>query len=129
MSKTTQWIVLVTLNLGLYIPLPAVMIWGWVRWAKRTQPRTLPLVLSLIGFTFATASALVEISSELYSLAIGDPIHYDPVQLDLYLSGRALSIAGIGFAISGAWRPSPLRWHALVCAAGMLIFWFEFAVL
>src|ERR1039458_305805 len=29
------------------------MIWGWVRWFRRTQPRTLPSILSLIGFTLS----------------------------------------------------------------------------
>jgi hypothetical protein len=50
---------LVLFALGVYVGLPALMVWGWVRWFRRRQLRTLPSILSLIGFTLATASGLL----------------------------------------------------------------------
>jgi hypothetical protein len=41
------------------------MIWGLVRWFRRTQPRTLPSILSLIGFTLATASVQTRVAHTL----------------------------------------------------------------
>lgn len=35
---------------GIYIALPAAMVWGWARWSKRSQSRTVLSILSLIGF-------------------------------------------------------------------------------
>ena len=45
---------LVLFAISTYVGLPALMI--WVRWFSRTQPRTVPSILSLIGFALATAS-------------------------------------------------------------------------
>jgi len=58
-------VVVVLFAVGVYVGLPALMIWGWVRWFRRTQPRTLPSILSLIGFTLATASGVLAVSSVL----------------------------------------------------------------
>jgi hypothetical protein len=107
-----------------YLAVPAAMILGWVRWVKHRQSQTLFSILSLIGFTLATASGLLALSSVLYAQTIGGFPYYDPSLLRIYRWGGLLSLAGIVFAISGAWRPSPLRWYAPACAVGMLLFWF-----
>jgi hypothetical protein len=111
-----------------YIALPAVITWGWVRWWKRTQPRTPFSILSLIGFTLATASGLLAISAMLYARAVGGFPFYDPLLLRIYRWGALLSLSGIVFAVIGVWRPSPLRWHAPACAIGTLLFWFAAAM-
>jgi hypothetical protein len=49
--------------------------------------------------------------------------YYDPLLLRVFRIGVLISLGGIVFGISGVWRPSPLRWHAPVCAVGMLTFW------
>ena len=41
----------------------------------------------------------------------------------IYRLGALLSLAAMVFAIIGLLRPSPLRWHAPVCAVGTLVFW------
>jgi len=107
----------------IYIALPAAMVWGWVRWARRTQTRTFCSILSLIGFTLATASALLAISAVLYARAIGGFPFYDPLLLRIFRWGGLLSLSGIAFAIIGGWGPGPLRWHAPACAVGTLVFW------
>ena len=41
---------------------PVALIWGWTRWTRQPKQRTVPAILSLIGFGFATASAVVAVS-------------------------------------------------------------------
>jgi heme/copper-type cytochrome/quinol oxidase subunit 1 len=109
--------------LGICIALLAVMIWGWVRWAKHREPRTAFSTLSLVGFILATASGLLAISAMLYARAGGGFLFYDPSLVRIYRLGVILSLAAMAFAIVGLWRPSPLRWHAPLCAVGTLVFW------
>lgn len=119
---------LVLFAVGVYVGLPALMIWGWARWFRRTQPRTLPSILSLIGLTLATASGLLAVSSVMYAHAIGGFPFYDPRLLRIYRWGGLLSLSGIVFGIAGVWRPGPVRWLAPVCSLGTLLFWFASAM-
>ena len=57
MLKAIESVLAVLLAVGIYGGVPALMFWGWARWFTRTQSRTLPVILSLIGFALATASA------------------------------------------------------------------------
>ncbi len=121
-------IVMFLFAVGVYVGLPALMIWGWVRWCSRTRPRTLPAILSLISFALATASGLLAVSSVLYAHVIGGFPYYDPRLMRIYACGGMLSLAGIVFGIAGVWRPGPLRWHAPACSLGTLLFWFVSAM-
>jgi hypothetical protein len=103
---------------------PVILIWGWTRWLKLPQPRTVPSILSLIGFLFATASALLAVSAIAYTLFIRSFPYYDPLLLRIFRWGLLLSLAGLVFGSSGLWRPSSLRWHAPVAGFTMLVFWF-----
>jgi len=107
----------------MYIVMPVVIVWGWLRWKKGTQPRNVFSTLSLIGFTFATASSLLAVFSIACAIAFGFR-HYDPTLLKIFRSGLLLSLVGFLFAVCGVWRASPLRWHAPAGAAGMFLFWF-----
>jgi|SRR2546428_3974851 len=115
--------IVVILGISMYIAMPVVLVWGWVRWSKCTQPRTVFSTLSLIGFTLATASGLLAIFTIFYAFAIGFR-YYDPPLLRIYRWGLLLSLSGFLFAISGVWRSNPLRWHAPAGAVGMFLFWF-----
>jgi hypothetical protein len=119
MSQAIGVLYVITIN----IALPAVMIWGWVRWAKREKQWTLFSILSLIGFALATASALLAISTSLYALKIGGFSYSDPLLMRIYSWGALLSATGIILAMVGVWKQSSLRWHALISAAGTLMFW------
>jgi hypothetical protein len=110
MNKAAGSALLVLFVVAVYIALPAVMIWGWVRWSRRTQLRTVSSILSLIGFTLATASGLLAISAMLYTRAVGGFPFYDPLLLRIYRWGALLSLSGIVFALIGVWRPGP-RYH------------------
>jgi hypothetical protein len=46
---------------------PAMLIWGWVRWARRSKSRTLTSLSSLSGFVLATSSTLLAITSLAYA--------------------------------------------------------------
>ena len=128
MHKAVESVLLFVFAVCIYAGLPALTIWGWVRWSKRRQPRTLPSILSLVGFTLATASGLLAASSLLYASAIGGFPFYDPLLLRIYRWGGVLSLSGIVFGIGGVWRPGPVRWLAPVCSLGTLLFWFASAI-
>jgi hypothetical protein len=114
--------------IGIYIAMPLMVIWGWVRWANHAHIRSLSSILSLIGFSLATASGILAVSSLIYAHTIGGFPFYDPLLLRIYRIGDLLSLTGILFSLSGAWRPSPLRWHAPICCTGTLLFWFASAM-
>jgi hypothetical protein len=122
MSHFMSQVVLVIYLLVIYVVLPSMMIWGWIRWTTHDKQRTVFSILSLIGFFLATSSALLAISSTLYANVIGGFPFYDPLLLRIYAWGALISAAGIVFASIGVWRQSLLRWHALICAVGTLIF-------
>jgi hypothetical protein len=105
-----------------YLVTPVALIWGWTRWARQPGQRTVLAALSLIGFIFATASAVLVVSSIAYAQVHHFP-YYDPLLLRIFRLGCLLSLAGIVFGISGVWRSGPLRWHAPVSGLGMLAFW------
>jgi hypothetical protein len=116
-------LLIISLFLISVISVPVLTIYGWARWVRNTESKTLFSTLSLVGFSLATASALLAISSGLYALAIGGFRYYDPLLLRIYRVGALLSIIAVGFAIAGVWRGNPLRWYAVVCSAGTLVFW------
>jgi hypothetical protein len=101
---------------------PVMLIWGWSRWAQWSKLKTIPSILSLSGFALATLSAILAVSSIAYA-----QVHrfgfYDPSLMKIMRWGSMLSLAGFLFAVGGAWRKSPLRWHAPVCALGTFAFW------
>jgi hypothetical protein len=76
-----------------YFVTPVALIWGWTRWARQPRQRTVPALLSLIGFVLATASAILAVSSVAYA-----QVHHFPYY-------------------------DPLRWHALICGLGTFAFW------
>ena len=116
-------LVAILVGVCLYLALPAAMIWGWIRWLRPTQPRTLFSILSLAGFVLSTASGLLAISAMLCARAIGGFPFYSPPLLRIYAWGALLSTAATALGAVGVLRPSPLRWHALACGLGTLLFW------
>ena len=77
---------------GVYIAVPAVLVVGWVRWAR--QRRIGRTWLSLAGFSLATASALLAVESMAYAGMIGGFRYYDPTLLRIFRWGVLLSLAG-----------------------------------
>ena len=112
---------------GLVAGLPIMFVWGWLRWWKQAHRRTLFSILSLVGFALATGSALLGIFIAIYAKATGGFPFDDPTLLSIYRYGALISLAAIGFAFAGVWKPGAVRWHALVCSVGTLMFWFMVA--
>jgi hypothetical protein len=121
--NTFMQVFFVPLIFGGFIGAPTLLVWGWLRWMQRPKQRTLCPNLSLAGFLFATASALLAVTSVMYSFGVGGFRYYDPRLLKIFRWGILLSLTGILFGISGVWRPSSLRWHAPASAVVTLIFW------
>ncbi len=111
-----------------YAGVPALLIWGWVRWFRRPKPRTLFPVLSFVGFAFATASVVLAFVSMMYASSAGGFGYHDPRLINIFRLAAVLSLSATAFALGGVWRTSSVRWHALVCAIATLLFWFAVAV-
>jgi hypothetical protein len=84
------------------------MIWGWGCWFRLMQPRTLPSILSLIGFTLATASGLLAVSSVLYAHSIGSFPFYDPFRRS---GNRRIAPLGRPYRMYSHQLPALLDFH------------------
>lgn len=124
MSTSEERVVIpILLTILSYGVLPVMLVWGWVRWCKRPKLRTIPSIISLVGFIFATASAALAVSSLVYAYSLHFSGGLDPVLYRMFGSGMWISFAGISFGAISAWWQNSLRWHAPVCAVGTLAFW------
>jgi hypothetical protein len=103
--------------------IPPLLLWGWIRWMKSASPLTVATTLSLIGFSFATASALLVLFAHLFARFVRSFPAHDPTLMKLYSSGCLLSSLGIVFGVGGTARRGPVRWLAPACAFGTLLFW------
>jgi hypothetical protein len=109
--------------ISIFVATPLVMIWGWIRWARREKKWTALSVFSLAGFALATGSALLAIALSIYGHLIGGFDFYDPRLMRFYAWGALLSASALILAVSGVWRLNSLRWHALFCSFGTLVYW------
>lgn len=107
----------------LFVGLPIAFIWGWVRWLRRAKSRDLFSRLSVAGFVLATVSGVFAVGSAIYAGSIGGYAYFDPRLIAVFRIGLLLSISAAICALVGAWKPGPVRWHAAVCAVGVLLFW------
>jgi hypothetical protein len=112
----------VLIVLGITGP-PAILIWGWVRWVKRPKQKTVPAILSLVGFVLATGSAVLALATTVYAALIHSFAFYDPTLMKIYGWGFMLSLGGIVLGVAGIWRPGSLRWHTPVSGVCMTAFW------
>ncbi|MBZ5520769.1 MAG: hypothetical protein LAP21_00785 [Acidobacteriia bacterium] len=116
-------VVLMLLMIAAYIGVPVILVWGWLRWLRRPRERNPFAALSLAGFVFASASALLAVGGVLYSGAIGGFPFYDPRLMRIYGYGLLLSLGAFVLSIPGMWRQNLLRWHAPGLSFGMLLLW------
>ena len=123
--STTETIEFAIVMIFMYGVSPVMLVWGWIRWAKRPKLRTIPSILSVLGFIFATASATLAVSCLVYDHVHPNPrfASFYPLLWNMSRCGVLTSFAGILFSVLGVWRQSSLRWHAPVCALGTLAFW------
>jgi hypothetical protein len=94
----------------------------------RPQKLSFGLVCSLIGFTFASISASLEICSGLYA-QFTDGFHFmDPTLLRIYRVGLASAMLGLVCGLFGADTKSPIRRKTPALSAVMLLLWVAQAV-
>ena len=90
---------------------------------KRSEDGS-PVSISLAyGISLATTSGLLATTGIAYAHVIGGFPFWDPRLLRIYRWGFSLSLVGLVFALTGAWKPNSLRWHGVGCSLGMLLFW------
>jgi hypothetical protein len=123
MKTVLEETAVVAFVIAVYVVLPAAIIGGWIRWVRRRAPETRFSLVSLVGFSLSTCSALLALISLIYAHAIGGFPYYDPRLLRFYRWGGVLSDAGLILGIIGCWRRNSLRWYAPLCALGMSLFW------
>ena len=114
---------LLVLAVGVTVTIPALLLWGWIRWSRSGESRTRSSTFSLVGFSLATASAALALSTHLYARFVRNLNLQDPTLMKVYACGCLLSIIGIAFAFAGTGRPNPVRWLAPVCSVATLVFW------
>ena len=121
-----QMIIATVLNIVVLLcgcALPFALLVGWIRWVKsRTAGAPLALV-SLVGFSLATLSALLAFGTVIYAGVIGGFPFQHPLLMRIFAWGGIWSVAGILCGLVGCWRRGPLRWYAPACAFGMFAFW------
>ncbi len=123
MAESTSSAIFILAIAWIAVFLPAVMVWGWARWFKGSEPSTFSSNLSLGGFVVANVSVLLALSATLFlHSSAGSPLS-SSLLLRLYSIGFLLSVLGVLLAIAGLRRSSSLRWPGLVCAGGVLVFW------
>jgi len=116
-------VILVLIEIGFYVAVPAGLVWGWIRLLKNRQSQQTILAPSLAAFALGTLSAVLAIGATLVTSYAPGSTGPDPSLLRLYRMGALLSLTGIVLAVVGVLRPGPLRSHAPACAMGTLIFW------
>jgi hypothetical protein len=115
--------ILLVIAIATVLIVPTLLLWGWIRWMKNASPLTVASTLSLIGFSFATSSALLAVFAHLYARFVRSFPSYDPALMKICGCGCLLSSLGIAFAVGGTARRGPVRWLAPACAFGTLLFW------
>jgi hypothetical protein len=108
--------------------LPAMTIWGWVRWFKQRDFKRFCSFISLFAFACGTLSGLLALFSVVYIQSV-QLTAYDIRWARLLRIGLLISASAVILSLFGIWRRSSLRWHAPSCAVGMLFVWVIMAVM
>ncbi len=127
MSVPVEIVLTTVLALGL-LAAPVMLVWGWIRWARREKKFDFLSACSFGALTLATTSAGLAISAWIYSAATGGFAYYDPPLLRFIRYGFYIAAIGFLFGFAGAWRNNPLRWHGLVAPLGMAAYWVSIGV-
>ena len=120
---TTTGLLFMFLLISGYLLTPLALFIGWRRWIN--QPKTRIPILSLIGFIFATSSAVCGVLFILYAQV--HPIvggYRDRGAKPFFASGFLLSLLGFLLGACGTCSKNPLRWYSPVANIGAFSFWF-----
>ncbi len=107
-----------------YLVAPTTLIWGWMSWCWQEKARAISSILSFIGFTLASASAVLALSAIAFAELGGFQSNSGFFLFAKAIkTGGILSSAGFLFSLAGLWQKSPTRWQAPASAIGTLVFW------
>jgi uncharacterized membrane protein len=112
----------VLLILLAYLVAPSMIIWGWIRWARRKPRRwTVAPTFSFLGFLLASVSGLIGLFVVIRAQSGG--FMYNSSIYDYMRCGSLFSLVGLLISLGGIWRENSIRWHAPVSALATLAFW------
>ena len=117
----------VFIGVAVHLGIACILYLGWRHLKVKSERYTIFSVLSLVGFGFGTASAVLAVSSIIYAQAIGGFRYYDPLLLRIYRWGFLLSVTGFLFSVGGIWRRNAWRWYSPLLSLVMLLLWFAYA--
>jgi hypothetical protein len=112
----------------IFLGLPTVTIWGWLRWSQRRDTHEFFAIVALLAFAGATLSGLFA----LFAVGYVQARHITAFDIRwIWILRIGLLVSAPSFALSllGILRRSSIRWHALFCATSVLSIWFFFASL
>lgn len=94
----------------------------WIKLARRSRQKDMSWYFALVGFSLATASALLAIFGIGYGRMIGGFRYYDPLLMRIFLWGTGLSLASVIYALTSL-RRTTFRWFAVALSITTLLFW------
>lgn len=105
--------------------LAAWVLWGWRAW-MRNRPLSLNvgMAFTLVGFSLASLSAALEISSGTYAQFRdgGFPFNY-PTLVRIYFFGFWFALLGLVCSLIGVGTKTPLRFQALALSLVLMLLW------
>ncbi len=90
---------------------------------RRPAQLSAVMILSVIGFGFASLSALLQIGTGLYANITGGFPFNDPRLMRIYGLGLLLALLGLVCGLGGLFRANPLRFKTPILSAFLLLFW------
>jgi hypothetical protein len=114
MSNLTAGLVVVLF----YGAIAFVLVTGWVRWARQSQPRNAFSYIALIGFSLANVSLIIAAAGIIYARKIGGFPYYDPRLMRLFRWGGTFSLGGLIFFRGGRMAAQCV---ALVCGRALYL--------
>ena len=105
--------------------LTAWVLWGWRAWIRNRPVSTnAGMFFTLVGFSLASISAALEISSATYAQfrAGGFPFN-DPTLLRIYRFGFWFALLGLVCSMIGVGTKTPLRFKAPALSLVLMLLW------
>lgn len=119
-DSTIVWYLLIV---GMWVVLPVVIIWGWLRWWRSAARDNVFARASSVGFALTTLCWLIWISLLLYVRMSGGLSLATQWNVQFYRGIGLLAFCGFLLGIIGAYRPNRLRWYTPAASLGMLLYW------
>ena len=84
----------IAIPLAIFLGVPVLLVWGWIRWLKDKNPPSILPTLSLVSFLLTSLSALVAFLTYLCVRFFGSSPLDNPTLAELYAWGAGLPLEG-----------------------------------